>query len=190
MTLNRRDFLLGGGVLGALAASGVIVPMAFVLSDNNDGGGNATGATGAAFIDFPRTKVGSLSSLSQTQPAFFDYPFEGQSNVLVKLGQTNPTGVGSDRDVVAYSNLCTHMGCAVIEYNDDSKTLGPCPCHFSTFDLAIAGQVAFGQATQNLPQVHLVVDGDDIFADGVFRLVYGHTNTLDGGTEVAIAGGI
>jgi len=186
MTLNRRDFLLGGGVLGALAASGVIVPMAFVLTDNNNG--DASGASGAEFVDFPRTKVGSLSSLSQTQPAFFDYPLDGQSNVLVKLGQPNPTGVGSDRDVVAYSNLCTHMGCAVIEYNDDSKTLGPCPCHFSTFDLATDGQVALGQATQNLPQVHLVVEGDDIFANGVFRLVYGHINTLDGGANATIAG--
>ncbi len=188
MTLNRRDFLLGGGVLGALAASGVIVPMAFVLT--NDNNGDASGATGAEFVDFPRTKVGSLSSLSQTQPMFFDYPFEGQSNILVKLGQTTSTGVGGDRDIVAYSNLCTHMGCAVIEYSDDSKTLGPCPCHFSTFDLAIDGQVAFGQATQNLPQVQLTVEGDDIFAHGVFRLVYGHTNTLDGGANVTIAGAL
>ena len=120
-------------------------------------------------------------------PLFFDYPLEGQSNILVKLGTVNPTGVGPDRDIVAFSNLCTHMGCPVLDYDSEHRTLGPCPCHFSSFDLAVDGQVSLGQATQNLPQVRLVVEDDDIYAEGVFRLVYGHSSTLTGvGTTTAV----
>jgi arsenite oxidase small subunit len=181
--VNRRDFLLGGGVLGALAASGVVVPMAFVLTDEDDA---PIGATGAQFASFPRTRVGSLAAVDGGAQ-FFEYPLEGQSNIMVKLSKPSSTGVGPNRTIVAYSNLCTHMGCLVTAHDAERDVLGPCPCHFSTFDLARDGQVALGQATQNLPQVHLDIVGDDVFANGVFRLVYGHTNTL-GGASVSIAG--
>ena len=57
-------------------------------------------------------------------------------------------------------------------------------CSFSTFDLVHNGQVTLGQATQNLPQVLLEVDGDDVFATGVIRLIYGYANTLQGAEMV------
>lgn len=40
--------------------------------------------------------------------------------------------------------------------------------------------MTLGQATQNLPQILLKVDGDDVVATGVVRLVYGFHNTLEG----------
>jgi arsenite oxidase small subunit len=76
------------------------------------------------------------------------------------------------------------MGCAVSEYQHEYKVLGPCPCHYSTFDLVHGGMVTLGQATQNLPQLLLSVKDDDLYADGVFRLVYGFDNTLQGGELV------
>ena len=105
----------------------------------------------------------------------------------VKLGEPVAVGSGPDGDIVAYSALCTHMGCVVSEYQPEHRALGPCPCHFSTFDLANNGMVVLGQATQNLPQVLLSVEGEDVFATGVVRLVYGYANTLEGGQLVEVS---
>ena len=81
-------------------------------------------------------------------------------------------GVGPDGDVVAYSTLCTHMGCP-ITYDPQARSF-KCPCHFSQFDPEIAGQMICGQATENLPQVTLRVGSDgSIVATGVQGLIYG-----------------
>lgn len=177
MTFTRREMLAAGGALGAVLAAGVVVPVSLVLSDDD---ADSSGATGAMLSTFPRTKVGSISGLAGGEPQFFDYPLEGQSNILVALGAAAIGGVGDDRDVVAYSNICTHMGCPITEFEADHGVLGPCSCHFTSFDLGRDGQVVLGQATQNLPRVLLEVEGDDIHAAGVYRLVYGHHNTLGG----------
>ena len=49
------------------------------------------------------------------------------------------------------------------------------------------GIVSFGQATQNLARVLLKIEGDDIAAVGVYRLVYGLGDNLDGENLVAVA---
>ncbi len=186
MPLSRRDFLLAGSAAGATIGVGVLVPLGFVLADDDD----ANGATGASLATFPRARVGSVSSLGVGDAQFFDYPYEGTPNVLVKLGERVPGGVGPDNDIVAYSNLCTHMGCPITTYEADSHTLGPCPCHFSSFDLSRDGIVGFGQATQNLARILLEVDGDGIYALGVYRLIYGHGDNLAGEDLVVVSEGV
>jgi arsenite oxidase small subunit len=63
--------------------------------------------------------------------------------------------------------------------------LGPCPLHFSTFDLAKSGMHVMGKAVQYLPQVVLRVDGQGaISATGMYGLIYGYPANLlklDGG---------
>jgi len=109
----------------------------------------------------------------------FTYPAEGQSNFLLKLGAPAQGGVGQDGDIVAFSYLCTHMGCPLIgQYNDEHKIMGPCPCHFTTFDLRQNGMVVLGQATQNLPQIALDVEDGEVYATGVTGLFYGTANNL------------
>ena len=77
------------------------------------------------------------------------------------------------------------MGCPLNgKYRHDHKIMGPCPCHFSTFDLSKNGVMVLGQATQSLPQIVLEVDGSDVFAVGVTGLVYGYRDNLDSGTLV------
>lgn len=181
--MKRRDFLLGGAAVGAVAATGVVVPFAFIFADDDD---IVAGADSVQIDFYPRQRVGSLASLSGGDPAFFDYPLAGQSNILVDLGDRAIGGIGSDRSIVAFSNICTHMGCPLTDYQPEHKVLGPCVCHYTTFDLAKDGQVVMGQATQNLPRLLLETEGDDIFATGVFRLIYGFANNL-GGVAVEIA---
>ena len=194
--LTRREFLLVGTAAGAVVAVGVIIPLTRVGTDlevqttngtTPPGSSPPTTSAPAAVVTlFPKVRVGSLAEMSSTTPLSFDYPLVGQSNVIVKLDQAVAGGVGPDEDIVAYSSRCTHMGCIVSEYQPEYKALGPCPCHFSTLDLANNGMVSLGQATQNLPQVVLTVEGEDIVATGVLRLVYGYSNTLQPGQLVEI----
>ena len=185
MAVSRRDFLLGGTAAGALVGGTVLVPLGFILADDDD---VPVGATGAAFEAFPRVKIGTVASLADGEPQFFNYPYESTQNIMVKLGKSTSGGIGPDGDIVAYSNSCTHMGCPITEYQADEHVLGPCPCHFSSFDLGHDGIVGFGQATQNLPRVLAEVDGDDIYAVGMYRLIYGHEDNLVGESLVTIEG--
>lgn len=197
--LTRREFLLIGTAAGATVAVAVILPLS--QSGSTATAPPATGSPGttvpggtappttspaAVVALFPKVRVASLSDVNATTPVTFDYPLQGQSNVIVKLDAPISGGVGPDNDVVAFSSLCTHMGCVVSEYQPEYNALGPCPCHFSVFDLANNGMTSLGQATENLPQVLLSVEGEDVYATGVLRLVYGYANTLQGGQLVEI----
>ena len=175
MNLRRRDFLLAGGAAGAVLAGGVLVPVGMVILDDG-----SSGASGAILAAYPTVRIGSLAALGVGEPVWFDYPWEGASNLLVDTGVASLAGVGDNGSIVAFSNQCTHMGCPVTEYQTDTGVLGPCPCHYSSFDLTRDGVASFGQATQNLPRIRLEIDGDDINATGVFRLIYGHADNHRG----------
>ncbi len=193
--LTRREFLLIGVTGGAVAAVGVIVPLSQTQSAEQVAVGDISSSTtttvppppSAVVGFFPKVRVASVGELSTTDPVKFDYPLQGQRNVLVKLNNPVSYGVGPDQDIVAFSSICTHMGCLLEEYKPEYNALGPCPCHFSTFDLANNGMVTLGQATQNLPQVLLSIEGDDIYATGVVRLIYGYANTLQGAPMVEVS---
>ena len=82
-------------------------------------------------------------------------------------------GIGPKKDVVAFNYFCTHQGGDLTgSYKADTKSLGACPLHLSTYDLTRHGILISGQAYQSLPQVLLELDGDDIYAVGVFGLIY------------------
>ena len=66
---------------------------------------------------------------------------------------------GSYNGIVAYSKICTHMGCPVALYEQRTHHL-LCPCHQSTFDLADNGRVIFGPAARAVPQLPLAVDDE------------------------------
>ncbi|TIC81118.1 Rieske (2Fe-2S) protein [Nocardioides sp. GY 10127] len=61
--------------------------------------------------------------------------------------------------IVAYSKICTHVGCPISLYERTTHHL-LCPCHQSTFDLADSGRVVFGPAGRHLPQLPLDVDDE------------------------------
>ena len=59
--------------------------------------------------------------------------------------------------IVAYSKVCTHVGCPVGLYEQQTHHL-LCPCHQSTFDVTEHCKVIFGPAARPLPQLPLDVD--------------------------------
>jgi len=70
--------------------------------------------------------------------------------------------------IVAYSKICTHVGCPVGLYEHRTHHL-LCPCHQSTFDVANDCEVIFGPAHRPLPQLKITVDAKGyLVADAPF----------------------
>jgi arsenite oxidase small subunit len=57
---------------------------------------------------YPRAKLANISELQPKRPVTKQYA--GVNVWVVKLGERAVGGVGPDGDVVAFANLCTHMG--------------------------------------------------------------------------------
>ncbi len=169
--ITRRRFLLTSGLTTATVM--VVVNAGTALAEK----------VPAVVATYPRKKIAKLSQLKQDQPVEFTYPDEGAyaQAMVVKLGQKAGGGIGPDSDVVAFNNTCTHQGGDLAgTYKADTKSLGACPLHLSTYDLTRHGILISGQAYQSLPQVLLELDGDDIHAVGVFGLISGRYDNLQG----------
>ncbi|MDO5724300.1 MAG: Rieske 2Fe-2S domain-containing protein [Flaviflexus sp.] len=70
--------------------------------------------------------------------------------------------------IVAYSKICTHVGCPVALYEQQTHHL-LCPCHQSTFDMTDGAKVVFGPAKRPLPQLPITVDDEGyLIAEGDF----------------------
>jgi Rieske Fe-S protein len=100
-------------------------------------------------------RIASLSELSPGSSLVFQYPGETDNCVLVRL---------SDRDLVAYSQKCTHLSCAVIP--EPEKGVLHCPCHEGFFDLR-TGVPTAGPPRRPLPRITLELRGQDVYATGV-----------------------
>ena len=78
-----------------------------------------------------------------------------------------------DNTIVAYSKICTHVGCPVGLYEQQTHHL-LCPCHQSTFDVTQDAKVIFGPAGRPLPQLKITVDDQCyLVADAPFREAVG-----------------
>ena len=176
---TRRDFLKAAtGVAGALGVLAFPPGVTQVIDSVSAGVSRITQT-------YPRLRIASIADLVKGQPLDFQYPLEEHNNLLVKLGTPALLGIGSDGDIVAFSYSCAHMGCPLNGmYKSEHNVLGPCPCHFSQFDLSKNGTLVIGQATQSLPQVVLEVEDGGVFATGVTGLLYGHWNNLAGRSPI------
>ncbi len=167
--MTRRDFLLTSGTTTATVM--VLV----------NGGTALAQEIPAVIATYPRKFITKLSDLKVDEPLDFDYPDEGfyAESMIVKLGVEAGGGIGRRRDVIAFNSWCTHQGGPLAgTYKADTKSLGMCPFHLSTFDLTRHGILISGQAYESLPQVLLELAGDDVFAVGIFGLIFGRSKNL------------
>jgi Rieske Fe-S protein len=100
-------------------------------------------------------RVAALSAIPVGGSIVFDYPAQHDSCVLVRLSTT---------DLVAFSQKCTHLSCAV--YYQPAKGRLECPCHEGYFS-ARDGSVLQGPPPRPLPRVVLERHGPDLVATGV-----------------------
>lgn len=120
--------------------------------------------TGGFLTVFPADDVGSADAqavLVRVDPNELDLSEE-------RLGWTQD-------GYVAYSKICTHAGCPVGLYEQQTKELF-CPCHQSIFDVLRGAVPTGGPATRALPQLPLSVDADgNLVAAGDFPEPVGPT---------------
>jgi ubiquinol-cytochrome c reductase iron-sulfur subunit len=115
-----------------------------------------------------------IGSLVNAMPETFeDLPEEGperlnaraKSPVIVVRMLPEEINAAAGREnwsvegILAYSKICTHVGCPINLYEQTTHNL-LCPCHQSMFDIADNGKVIFGPAARNLPQLPLAVDDE------------------------------
>ena len=135
--VTRRDtlrFLLGGS--GALfLATGALAIL-----------GNLPSSPKVQAV--PIAKVGELA---ENQWKVFNFPDQYAQGILINLPQ---------KGLVAYSDVCTHLSCAVL-YQNDGKL--HCPCHDGLFDAA-TGNVLAGPPTRPLPLIQLAIHNGTIYA--------------------------
>ena len=208
---SRRNWLRIGLRLGAILALLGAAPIAKVLTDpgpepaTNSSGESTTSTRNQKMpppvsSGFPVILVSNINDIQRDGGQIsFNYPLEETPNILVKLGQKVVGGVGPDEDIVAFSEICQHLGCIwrfvgsgeSPSCNSSYKTprsIGYCCCHGSVYDLANAGKVISGPSPKQVPQVLLSFDSStgDIFAVGMSGpTIFGFENDLQGGTVVS-----
>ena len=165
---SRRIFLKSSG-----SAAAVSVGAAGAALMATPAAAATTAGTTATNLRYPRRSVGKAGGMPVNQAVNFSYPDASSPCVALRMGSAVPGGVGPNKDIVAFSQLCTHMGCPV-QYEGATKTF-KCGCHFSIFDPENGGQMVCGQATEDLPKVQLEYDAktDTVAAVGIDGLIYG-----------------
>jgi ubiquinol-cytochrome c reductase iron-sulfur subunit len=85
------------------------------------------------------------------------------ATTLIKFGPGElqaPTVMNWTVDnIVAYSKICTHLGCPAALYEQTTHHI-LCPCHQSTFDATRGAKVIFGPAGRPLPQLPLMLNAE------------------------------
>ncbi len=135
--MTRRDtlrFLLAGSGALFLATS------ALAIIGHLPSGSNVKAV--------PIAKVGELA---ENKWKVFDFPDQYAQGILINL---------PGNKLVAYSDVCTHLSCAVV-YQGDGKL--HCPCHDGLFDAA-TGNVLAGPPTRPLPLIQLAIQNGTIYA--------------------------
>jgi Rieske Fe-S protein len=102
-----------------------------------------------------RRRIASLAAVPPGSVTMFSYPGEHDPCLLIRT---------RDGALLAYSQKCTHLSCAVVPKLDRGVLY--CPCHEGLFDLATGRNIA-GPPPRPLPVIELEVAGDDVFAIGV-----------------------
>jgi arsenite oxidase small subunit len=96
--------------------------------------------------------IGSALVLDREGSLLFHYPTDEDPCIAVKT---------PDGKLVAYSQVCTHLSCAVIYDKKDNNLL--CPCHNGIFSVDQGTPIA-GPPTRPLPKVKIEQRGDQLFA--------------------------
>jgi Rieske Fe-S protein len=103
----------------------------------------------------PEVKIANASEIPAGGVKLFTYPTPNDTAIMVRK---------LDGTLVAYSQKCTHLSCAVY-YSQEENRL-ECPCHEGYFSID-TGRVLQGPPPRPLPRIQLKESGDQIYAVGV-----------------------
>jgi ubiquinol-cytochrome c reductase iron-sulfur subunit len=115
-------------------------------------------APGQSITIVPEGFTDNLDALAKATVTLIKFrPGELQIPTVYNGGTLIGTMNWTVDNIVAYSRICTHVGCPVGLYEQTTHHL-LCPCHQSTFDAATGATVIFGPAPRPLPQLPLTTD--------------------------------
>ncbi len=103
----------------------------------------------------PIERVASVDQVPPGGSLLFRYPTKGDACILVR----KPNG-----EFRAYSQVCTHLSCALVHRKGSEALL--CPCHHGEFEVETGVPIA-GPPTRRLPQILLEQRDGELFAVGV-----------------------
>lgn len=98
--------------------------------------------------------LGPAKDLEQNGYMLFRYPTPESPCIAIRT----PEG-----EFVAYSQVCTHLSCAVVYDKAENQIV--CPCHRGVFDVNQGTPIA-GPPTRALPRVKLELRDDQFYATG------------------------
>jgi ubiquinol-cytochrome c reductase iron-sulfur subunit len=172
--LVKRRKVLGGILGGGLGIFGIVamfpllrslgpLPKGTLFHTDWRKGSYAVDSTGR------RVSVGDLAigGLVTVYPEGTQNTDRGQAvdqTVIIRISNENfVTQKGREswgpKGYVAYSKLCTHLGCPVGLYEQQLQLL-VCPCHQSMFNVTNGALPQFGPAPRPLPQLPLYIDAE------------------------------
>lgn len=96
--------------------------------------------------------IARVGELPENAYKVFSYPDAFADGILVNL---------PGKGLVAYSDVCTHLSCAVLYQPEEQRF--HCPCHEGLFD-AYTGEVLGGPPVRPLPIIRLSISGDTVYA--------------------------
>ncbi|MFF3347727.1 Rieske 2Fe-2S domain-containing protein [Streptomyces sp. NPDC002779] len=111
--------------------------------------------------------VGSLTFAKPEGLEEHDHDFQKEiAKAALMIVRIQPDNIKDKRElewshegIVAYSKICTHVGCPISLYEQQTHH-ALCPCHQSTFDLSDGARVIFGPAGHALPQLRIGVNDE------------------------------
>ena len=112
------------------------------------------GLTGRAPATPPK-RIAADNEVAPGGSLLFRYPTDDDPCILVRDAAGR---------IAAFSQVCTHLSCAVVHRPDDHALT--CPCHKGWFS-AVDGQPLAGPPTRRLPRVVIDQRGGDLMATGV-----------------------
>jgi arsenite oxidase small subunit len=104
---------------------------------------------------YPRVPIARAADLSPQAPVLFRYPSDADACILVRAADGKPQ---------AFSQVCTHLSCAVT-YRPERGDLY-CPCHVGVFQVSDGRPIA-GPPSRPLARILLEERDGAIYAVGV-----------------------
>jgi ubiquinol-cytochrome c reductase iron-sulfur subunit len=171
--LITRSLLLMGGGVGLM----LLIPLGGLIKNPNKGNplGTTSWGKGVRLLRDDGTPIrpgdqepGSLATVFPEVPGG-----NRESDAATMLIRLRPEQLDAARprqnqedfgygDYVAYSKICTHAGCPVSLYEQETSRI-LCPCHQSQFDVTQGAKPIFGPATRSLPQLPIELDDEGFF---------------------------
>ena len=170
-----RRPLLRNSLIGALAL--VPLPALYLLRDTGPLPGKQLSTTlwkeGVRLVRDPEggpvkatdMTIGSIVHIMPEGIDEVEHAIDERAKAAVLLLRLEPKDLaeeskdGAYNGIIAYSKICTHVGCPVALYEQQTHHL-LCPCHQSTFDVTKNCKVIFGPAKRPLPQLAITVDAE------------------------------